>query len=75
MSSSEYREQVAGEVRAAVARNKMTATALGEATGISRSSLHRKMQGTRSFTVEELIRVADALGLPPSALMGQPVTV
>ena len=69
MTSTEAREYVAAETRAALARDGRTATQLATDTGISKSSLSKKMRGQVSFTVEEIIDIAIALGVDPGAFV------
>jgi len=69
MTSTEAREYVAAETRAALARDGRTASQLATDTGISKSSLSKKMRGQVSFTVEEVIDIANALGVDPGAFV------
>jgi transcriptional regulator with XRE-family HTH domain len=57
-----------GEVRAEMARQKVTVTKVARATDISRASFSRKLNGSAEFTIRELTRAADFLGLPLSEL-------
>lgn len=58
------REAVAGEVRAALGRQKMTQTDLADRIGISRSTLSRLLSGAQPFDVDQLYRISDVLGVP-----------
>lgn len=69
MTTTQHREIVAGEVRAALARDGRSAADLAEATGIARSSLSRKLRARTPFYVEELIEVAVALHIDPATLI------
>lgn len=69
METQSYSEQVAGEVRAAIARANLTQSAVSAKTGISGASLSRKLSGKHAFDVDELARIADALGLVAFELM------
>lgn len=60
------RLQVAAEVRAEMARKQVTKKELSVQTGMSLSTLQRRLYGTYPFTVEELLRVATALDAPIS---------
>jgi len=60
---------LAGEVRAEMARQRVTADKVALATDISRTSLSRKLNGHNEFTVAEMIRVAAFLGLTLSDLL------
>ena len=63
------RHLVAGEVRAALARDGRSASALASASGIPSSSLSRKLAGRVAFTVEAVVAVAVALGVDPGVLV------
>lgn len=63
------REAVAGEVRAHMARKRITAATLSESTDIPPATLSRKLNALSSFTVDELLRVARALDVDPAALL------
>lgn len=69
MTNSQYREAIAGEVRAALARDGRKASELAEATGISKAALSRKLRGLTPFYVEELISIAGALEVEPGHLV------
>jgi len=60
---------LAGEVRAEMARQGVTAASVAIATDISRTSLSRKLNGHNEFTVAEMLRVAKVLGLTLSDLI------
>ena len=74
MNTETIRDKVAAEVRAATARKGMSATELSRASGISTAALNRKMRGLVSFTVEELLSIADVTGTPADVLI-QPAAV
>lgn len=69
MHTKPAREYVAAETRAALARDGRTATQLATDTGISKSSLSKKLRGQVSFSVEELVSVAVALSIDPGTLV------
>ncbi len=52
---------VAAEVRAHLARQRVTQNAAAEATGIGTASMSRRLAGEYPFTVEELFSLADLL--------------
>lgn len=66
-----FRERVAAEVRAEIGRQGVTASSVSERADISRSALSRKLCGAADFTLEELVRVADVLNVPASALVAR----
>lgn len=51
--------------------NKVSRSALAEATGISRPSLANKLDGKVSFTYDEVIRVIETLGIAWEDLLGE----
>jgi len=65
MHPTTYREQVAAEVRAAIARKHITALAVSEQTGIPRSTLSRKLNALAPLTVDEAVEIARVLGVEP----------
>lgn len=69
MTTTETREYIAGEARAALARDGRTAARLASDTGIPRSSLSKKLRGQVSFTTEEVVAICLALGVDPAALL------
>ena len=63
------REAIAAEVRASLARANRPAAWLADRAGISKTALSLKLKAQRSFTVEELLSVADALGIDADTLL------
>lgn len=63
-------QRVAAEVRAEMARQnkRVTLTGMAEATGITLSTLRRRVDGSSSFTLDELTRVAEYLGVSVAVL-------
>ena len=70
MEQTTIRDTVAAEVRAALGRANMNAAELARETGISKPAMSRKLAGTTSFTTEELIGVARAVGASVESLIG-----
>lgn len=58
------RRRLGGEVRAELARQEKSRTALAAELGISREALRRRLNGVQPFQVEELDTVAVFLGVP-----------
>lgn len=58
-------QRIAAEVRAEMGRQhkQVTLSAMSAETGITHSTLRRSIDGSRSFTLDELERVAAYLGL------------
>jgi len=59
---------VAAEVRAELARQRVSVNILADRVGMPRASMHRRCRGEIDFGVEELDKVARALGVPFEAL-------
>jgi lambda repressor-like predicted transcriptional regulator len=74
MKPTEAREWIAAEARAALARDGRSAASLAEAAGISRSALSKKLRAQVSFSVEEIVDVALALGINPGSLVPDTTT-
>lgn len=55
---------IADEIRAEMARQKLTAVSLAARAGVKRGTLARKLRGERDFTFREVEGVAQALGMP-----------
>lgn len=55
---------IADEIRAEMARQKMTAMSLAARSGIKPQTLARKLRGDREFNFREVEGVAHALGMP-----------
>lgn len=66
MTRTEYREIVAGEVRAAVARAGLSANTIAERAGLPASTYSRKSRALSPFSVDELVAIADALNVDPA---------
>lgn len=61
MAAPTYREAVAAEVRAALARKQMTQVSLAAHIDMSRGVLSDRLAARSPFAVDELYRIADAL--------------
>ncbi|SNS59632.1 helix-turn-helix domain-containing protein [Rhodococcoides kyotonense] len=62
---------VAGNVRAELGRRGITVLALAEATGISRSTLMRRLSGQASpLNIDELTAIASHLNINLGTLIG-----
>jgi transcriptional regulator with XRE-family HTH domain len=64
--AGEYERQINGavaeEVRAAMARKRLTQTQLGRLLGLGQSAVSRRLSGEVPFDVVELHRIAEATG-------------
>lgn len=62
-------EEVANAVKEAMAAAGSSHRKICEATGIASVTLNRRLNANRTFTVEELLAIADHLGVPASSLL------
>lgn len=75
-----FREAVAEEIRAALARRRMSASALARKLGKSQTYVWRRLSGETAFDTDDLEAIAAALSvtvvdlLPPDARQGSRVT-
>lgn len=60
---------VAAEVRANLARRGKSKVWLAQLLGMSPATLHRRLNGTSSFSLAELTAIADGLGIPVGVLL------
>jgi transcriptional regulator with XRE-family HTH domain len=66
-------EQVAANVRAEMARHRVTQAQLATVLGLHQMSVSRRLNGEVPFDVNELVAVADYLGVDPAALLPERV--
>lgn len=64
------RKAIATEVRAEIGRQQKSQREVAELLGMTVSSLHPRLKGTRAFRAEELVLLADAFGIPVGRLLG-----
>lgn len=64
-----YSAQVAGEVRAQLARAGKDAGDLASMLGVSRPTASSRWNGAKPYTLDELFVIAEALSLPVDALV------
>lgn len=57
------REHIAAEVRAGLARKKMTQRELAEQLGMGLPTLSRRLNGHTPFNTDELLAISSALGI------------
>lgn len=62
--SPDVTDTVASEVRAELARQRLTQQDLADRIGEGQWWVSRRLTGTVPFAVAELVRVAEALGVP-----------
>lgn len=58
-------------VRAELARQRKSQQALQERLGHSRTTMHRSLSGQRPFDADELVQIADFLGVTVGDLFGE----
>jgi transcriptional regulator with XRE-family HTH domain len=64
-----FHREVAANVRAEMARQRITQNDLIAATGWSQQKISRRLTGTVAFDVAELAVIADYLGKEPAELL------
>lgn len=67
-----YTARVAAEVRAAMARHGRTSRDLATILNVSAPTARARWGGSRPYTVEEVDRIAEALGVPVLDLLMSP---
>lgn len=55
---------VAANVRAELARRRITQSEVAERLGVSRQNIAQRLNGSVDFRVGELLAIADLLGIP-----------
>lgn len=63
MPKSPTREAIAAEVRASVARSQVKQADLALAIGMSQAALSERLRGLRAFDTDQLVAIADHLGV------------
>lgn len=66
---SDRRAEVAAEIRAELARQRVSQAALILATGITKNTLRRRLNGVKPFYVHELEAICSFLNVPLSELL------
>lgn len=72
-TTTEIREQIAAEVRAEIARRRLTQRQVAEILDMTQPALQLRLVGTRPFRAEELVKLADSLGIPASQFVSTTV--
>lgn len=57
------REAIAGQVRAEMARHRVTRVVLARRIGVSRTALSERLDGEKAFNTDQLQAIAEALGI------------
>jgi len=63
MTQTDYRQAIAAEVRAAMARQRVTQADLAARIGIGRPTLSERLSGQRAFDTDQLLAISAALGV------------
>lgn len=73
MSNTTPSQRIGGNVRAEMARNRVSQTALGVHLGLTQASVSARLLGRTPFNINELHDIAAFLGVPLSTLLAAPV--
>jgi len=71
MGTKSPSHRVASNVRAEMARRNQTQSSLAELVGMRQQAISRRMSGQTEFTIDELARIAAALGCPLVDLLAE----
>jgi transcriptional regulator with XRE-family HTH domain len=71
MPSNPHAIRVGANVRAEMARRKLSQTALAERLNVTQQKLSRCISGTEAFRVDELHEIAEALDVSVGELIGE----
>lgn len=66
--------RVATEIRVEMARQRVNQVVLAQKTGLSQSYISRRLVGTATFDLDDLERIADALGVPVGHFLRDPAS-
>lgn len=72
LAQGSLRERVAEEVRALMARRKVSGTQLAKAMNVSHTYMWRRLSGATAFDLDDLERIGALLGVPASAFFSSP---
>ncbi|MCT1463371.1 helix-turn-helix domain-containing protein [Corynebacterium sanguinis] len=64
-------ERIAAEIRAEMAKKKITVNGLANQVDIPISTLRRSVNGSRSFTIDELFVITRVLEVEPAELVAR----
>ncbi|MEO3927865.1 helix-turn-helix transcriptional regulator [Micromonosporaceae bacterium B7E4] len=68
-AASKIQHDVAGAVRAELARRRISQTAIAQHFGWSQQTISRRMTGAVPFDIAELAAVAEYLGVPIASFL------
>lgn len=60
---TEEREAIAGQIRAEMARKRVTRAEMARRIGVSRTALADRLDGAKAFDTDLLVRIAQVLDL------------
>lgn len=67
------RSRIAEEIRALLARRRMSASELARVIGVTQPYISRRLTGDTPLDVDDLAKIADALGVHISDLLPRPM--
>jgi transcriptional regulator with XRE-family HTH domain len=68
ITGAEADEKVAAEIRAALARQRVTQSALADRLGVSQAWVSRRLSGEVPLTIADITQIAAELGVEVSSL-------
>lgn len=71
-AANNMQTEVAGAVRAELARRRIPQSALADRLGQSQQAVSRRLRGVVAFDVAELAAIAEFLNVPVTALLPAP---
>jgi transcriptional regulator with XRE-family HTH domain len=72
MERDPYRDAIAAEVRAEIARQGKTQREVAALIDLPQPSLQLRLKGDRPFRAEELVKLAEAFGVPADRFLPEP---
>lgn len=67
-------QRVAAEIRAWKGRSGLSQERMAELLGIAQQGVSRRLNGYTPFTIDEIAILAEAFGIRPAVLLGEPPT-
>lgn len=71
-TTTEIRQHIAAEVRAELARQRRTQREVATCLGMVQPVMQLRLSGQRSFKAEELVQLAELLGVPVGQFASAP---
>ncbi|TPF97592.1 hypothetical protein EP30_01220 [Bifidobacterium sp. UTCIF-39] len=69
MSTTELRTWIGLRIEKLIRDRGMTKRAVSEKSGMPYSSLNSKLKGYRSFDLDDILAISEAIGEPPSSFL------